>query len=141
MDKYARLMQKLEIVNVELFKVCFHMQMCGYCSPTSYIASLSLNSFVYFTFRFCIVNYFRVFVNYLAPFSILFSSHLGSLEVRMLNPLLMLCPVSIVLLFSLMSFSPLKLLVGNWIFVTYFLYDRRITCMGLVQYCINSVNI
>lgn len=25
MDKYARLMQKLEIVNVEFFKVCFYL--------------------------------------------------------------------------------------------------------------------
>lgn len=47
MDKYARLMQKLEIVNVELFKVFSNMQMCEFCAPTSDIAALERNYFVF----------------------------------------------------------------------------------------------
>ena len=41
MDKYARLMQKLEIVNVELFKVCFSLDLSF---PKLYIFSCSIQS-------------------------------------------------------------------------------------------------
>lgn len=112
MDKYARLMQRLEIINVEFFKVCSYQY---HLLHTLWLLSLLLTHSILTSFAFIVyllndLNSYRVYANCLESISI---SCLKALVIRMLlvgKGIMMLLIVSSLPLISIFAHHSVSML-------------------------------